>query len=120
MAAVRHAHRHGADDVVFTSLEGRVLEGPTSTVVWAADGELRTPPLDTGILPGTTQARLFAHAAADGWPTAVVPGTVVDLLAADAVWLLSGIRGAATVHTLDGVRRGDAGLTDRVRELLAR
>ena len=120
MAAVRHAHRQGADDVVFTSLEGRVLEGPTSTVVWAADGELRTPPLDTGILPGTTQARLFARAADAGWPTALVPGTVVDLLAADAVWLLSGIRGAATVHTLDGVRRGDAGLTDRVRELLAR
>jgi 4-amino-4-deoxychorismate lyase len=120
MAAVRHAHRHGADDVVFTSLEGRILEGPTSTVVWAADGELRTPPLDTGILPGTTQARLFARAKAEGWPTAVVPGTVVDLLAADAVWLVSGIRGAAVVHTLDGVRRGDAGLTDRVRELLAR
>jgi 4-amino-4-deoxychorismate lyase len=120
MAAVRHAQRHGADDVVFTSLEGRVLEGPTSTVVWAADGELRTPPLDTGILPGTTQARLFARAVEAGWPTAVVPGTVVDLLAADAVWLVSGIRGAAVVHTVDGVRRGDAGLTDRVRELLAR
>jgi 4-amino-4-deoxychorismate lyase len=120
MAAVRHAHRHGTDDVVFTSLEGRVLEGPTSTVVWAADGELRTPPVDTGILPGTTQARLFARAAAEGWPTAVVPGTVADLLGADAVWLLSGIRGAAHVHTLDGVRLGDGGLTERVRGLLAR
>lgn len=120
MAAVRHAHRLGADDVVFTSLEGRVLEGPTSTVVWAADGELRTPPVDTGILPGTTQARLFARATAEGWPTAVVPGTVDDLQAADAVWLLSGIRGAAVVHTLDGVRRGDASLTPRVRELLDR
>ena len=120
MAAVRHAHRHGADDVVFTSLEGRVLEGPTSTVVWAADGELRTPPLDTGILPGTTQARLFARAAEAGRPTAVLRGTVDDLHAADAVWLLSGIRGAAVVHTLDGVPRGDAGLTDEVRELLGR
>jgi len=120
MAAVRHAQRQGADDVVFTSLEGRLLEGPTSTVVWAADGELRTPPLDTGILPGTTQARLFARAADAGWPTAVVAGTVDDLHAADAVWLLSGVRGAAVVHTLDGVRRGDAGLTARVRELLLR
>jgi 4-amino-4-deoxychorismate lyase len=120
MAAVRHAQRHGADDAVFTSLEGRLLEGPTSTVVWAADGELRTPPVDTGILPGTTQARLFARAADAGWPTAVVPGTVADLHAADAVWLLSGVRGAAVVHTLDGVRREDGGLTERVRELLAR
>ena len=120
MAAIRHAQAHGADDVVLTSLEGRVLEGPTSTVVWAVDGELRTVPPETGILPGTTQARLFARAEGDGWPTAVVPGTVDDLHAADAVWLVSGIRGAAAVHTLDGVRRGDAGLTGRVRELLAR
>ena len=120
MATQRHAQRSGADDVVLTSLEGWVLEGPTSTVVWAADGQLRTAPVDTGILPGTTQARLFARAEEDGWPTAVVPAVMGDLHAADAVWLVSGIRGAAAVHTLDGVRRGDAGLTGRVRELLAR
>ena len=120
MAAQRHAHAAGADDVVFTSLEGRLLEGPTSTVVWAAGGRLHTPPVETGILAGTTQARLFARAEADDWPTAVTPGTVQDLRAADAVWLLSGIRGAATVTRLDGVERGDAGLSQRVRELLAR
>ena len=120
MAAQRHAAASGADDVVFTSLEGQLLEGPTSTVVWAADGALHTPPLETGILAGTTVARLFARAADGGWPAAATPGTVADLHAADAVWLLSGIRGAATVHTLDGVARGDAGLTARVRDLLAR
>jgi 4-amino-4-deoxychorismate lyase len=89
-------------------------------VVWASDGTLHTPPVETGILPGTTMARLFDRAAADGWPTAVTTGTVDDLHAADAVWLLSGVRGAATVHTLDGVARGDGGLSARVRELLAR
>lgn len=120
MAAYRHAHRLGADDVVLTSLEGDLLEGPTSTVVWAAGGTLHTPPVETGILPGTTVARLFGHAQADGWPTAHSRGTVDDLHSADAVWLLSGVRGAAPVHTVDGVRRGEAGLTARVRELLAR
>ena len=120
MAAYRHAHAAGADDVVFTSLEGQLLEGPTSTVVWAADGVLRTPPLQTGILAGTTVDRLFARAADAGWAAEVAVGTVADLHAADAVWLLSGIRGAATVHTLDGVARGDGGLSARVGELLAR
>jgi 4-amino-4-deoxychorismate lyase len=120
MAAQRHAVTAGADDVVFTSLEGQLLEGPTSTVVWAAEGTLHTPPLATGILAGTTAARLFARADDAGWPTAATPGTVDDLHAADAVWLLSGVRGAAAVHTLDGVPRGDSGLTARVRELLAR
>jgi 4-amino-4-deoxychorismate lyase len=119
MAALRHAHAEGADDVVFTSLEGHLLEGPTSTVVWAAGGALHTPPLDTGILAGTTAARLLTRAAESGWATSVTPGSVADLHAADAVWLVSGIRGPATVHTLDGVPRGDAGLTPRIRELLA-
>ena len=107
MAALRHAPRGGADDVVFTSLEGQVLEGPTSTVVWAAGGVLHTPPLDDrhpprhdawpgcSPAPRTTAGRRRSR-----------PGTVDDLHAADAVWLLSGVRGAATVHTLDGVARG--------------
>ncbi len=120
MAAQRHAHAVGADDVVFTSVEGQLLEGPTSTVVWAAGGALHTPPQDTRIQAGTTVVRLFARAEDDGWPTSVTVGTVADLHAADAVWLVSGVRGAAAVHTLDGVTRGDAGLSGRVRELLAR
>jgi 4-amino-4-deoxychorismate lyase len=118
MAAIRHAHTMGADDVVFTSLEGQLLEAPTSTVVWAAAGTLHTPPLDTGILAGTTMQRLFARADGTGWPTATTRGTVADLHAADAVWLVSGIRGPAIVNVLDGVRRGDGGLSARIRELL--
>lgn len=120
MAAQRHAARLGADDVVFTSLEGQLLEAPTSTVVWSSGGVLHTPPLDTGILAGTTSARLFARAAEAGRPASFTVGTVADLHAADAVWLLSGVRGAATVHTIDGVARGDNGLSDGVRALLAR
>lgn len=120
MAAYRHAHSLGADDVVLTSSEGQLLEGPTSTVAWAAGGMLHTPPVETGILPGTTVARLFERAETTGWPTSRTRGTVEDLHAADAVWLLSGVRGAAPVHTVDGVRRGDAGLTARIHELLGR
>jgi 4-amino-4-deoxychorismate lyase len=120
MAALRHAAARGADDVVFVSLDGQVLEGPTSTVVWSSGAVLHTPPVETGILPGTTMARLFARAAEAGRRTAVTSGTVEDLHAADGVWLVSGVRGAATVHTLDGVARGDDGLSAGVRELLAR
>lgn len=49
MAALRHADRHGAGDVVFVSSDGYILEGPRSTVVIAATGDdgnvcLLTPP----------------------------------------------------------------------------
>ncbi len=120
MAAYRHAHALVADDVVMTSLEGQLLEGPTSTVAWAAGGTLHTPPTETGILPGTTVARLFERAEADGWPTARTRGTVEDLHAADAVWLVSGVRAVATVRAVDGVPRGDAGLSAGVEKLLGR
>jgi len=87
-------------------------------VVWAAGSTLHTPPTESGILAGTTQADLFEHAAHAGWTTAVVPTIPADLVAADAVWLLSSVRGAAAVMGLDGVGRGDSGLTRIVHELL--
>lgn len=117
MAAQRHARSLGADDALFLSLEGRLLEAPTATVVWARDGVLHTPPVELGILPGTTQQLLFARAGEFGLGTASTDGTVAELSRADAVWLVSSVRGAAVVVSLDGVRRGDAGLTPTIQEL---
>ena len=111
MAALRHAHKQGADDVIFTSSDGRVLEGPTSTVLLAHveksdDGttvkRLITPQLDSGILPGTSQGALFAAAKAAGWELGYGPLVPQDLLDADAVWLISSVRLLAPVNRIDG------------------
>ena len=114
VASLRHAQAAGADDVVFVSSDGLVLEGPTSTVVWAMGRSLHTPALDTGILAGTTQADLFEHAEHADWKTSVVATAPADLIAADAVWLVSSIRGAAAVTSIDGEARSDGGLTATV------
>ena len=119
MAALRYAHRHGADDVIFTSADGRVLEGPTSTVLLAHletsdDGaggvrtvrRLITPQLDSGILPGTSQGALFTAAKAAGWELGYGPLEPKDLLDADAVWLISSIRLLAPVNHIDGQEIG--------------
>ncbi len=111
-AAVREAQRRGADDVIFLSSDGLLLEGPTSTVVLRQGDLLRTPPDAVGILPGTTQADLFAAADQWGLRTAVEPLTPDDLGAADAAWLVSSVRHAAPVRSVDGVARAiDAPLT---------
>ena len=123
MAALRYAHRHGADDVIFTSADGRVLEGPTSTVLLAHmetvdDGaggvrtvrRLITPQLDSGILPGTSQGALFTAAKAAGWELGYGPLEPKDLLDADAVWLISSIRLLAPVNHIDGQEIGTAEL----------
>lgn len=101
MAALREAARRGADDVLFTTTDGLVLEGPTSTVVALAGGRLLTPPTEIGVLPGTTQRVLFRAAEQAGWATGVARLTPQDLREADAVWLTSSGRLMSQVRFLD-------------------
>ncbi|GGH97060.1 aminodeoxychorismate lyase [Arthrobacter liuii] len=119
MAALRYAHKQGADDVIFLSTDGRVLEGPTSTVLLAHveksdDGtpvkRLITPQLDSGILAGTSQGALFAAAKAAGWELGYGPLEPQDLMDADAVWLISSVRLLAPVNRIDGKEIGTPSL----------
>ncbi len=104
MAALRFAQRMGADDVIFTSTENRVLEGPRSSVVIARDNQLITPPAKNGVLPGVTQRALFAEAEKAGWKCSYDSLFTADLLTCDSIWLLSSITLAARVNSLDGLR----------------
>ena len=106
MAALRHAARQGAGDVIFVSSDGYVLEGPRSTVVIAVGGGdnvcLLTPPPWYPILRGTTQQALFGVARAKGYDCDYRALRVADLFAAQGLWLVSSMTLAARVHTLDG------------------
>ena len=106
MAALRHAARQGAGDVIFVSSDGYVLESPRSTVVIALGGGdnlcLLTPPPWYPILRGTTQQALFGVARAKGYDCDYRALRVADLFAAQGIWLVSSMRLAARVHTLDG------------------
>lgn len=102
MAAQRWARDHGADDAIFRAPDGTVLEAPTSAVVIARGRTLWSPPPSVGILPSITLARLFGAAEADGWEVGLDRMSLDDLRGADGVWLLSSIRLAVRVHTLDG------------------
>lgn len=118
-AAVREAARRGADDVLFVSSDGYLLEGPTSTLVLRLDGRLVTPRVDIGILAGTTQADLFAWAESEGLATSYELLTPGDLERADAAWLVSSVRHVAPVRAVDGAPRAiDAELTARMNAAL--
>ena len=122
MAALRHAERQGAGDVVFISSEGNVLEGPRSTVVIATeiDGRLGllTPPPWYPILRGTTQQALFEVARNKGYDCDYRALRPADLFAAQGVWLVSSITLAARVHTLDGKPLPPSPITTEVSELV--
>lgn len=108
MAALRYAKANGFDDVIFIDGD-RVLEGATSTVVSFKGDKIRTPSPGGDILPGTTQAALFAHATEQGWRCKEKDLSVDDLFGADSVWLVSSVRGPVRVTRLDGhkLRRPD-------------
>jgi 4-amino-4-deoxychorismate lyase len=131
MAALRHAEREGAGDVIFVSSDGQILEGPRSTVVIATDekagagGEASgattcflTPPPWYPILRGTTQQALFEVARNKGYDCDYRALRLADLFAAQGVWLVSSITLAARVHTLDGKLLGPAPLAGDVAELV--
>jgi 4-amino-4-deoxychorismate lyase len=104
VAATRWAIAAGADDVIFTSSDGYVLEAPTSAVVWWQDGALFTTPTGvTGILDSITQRALFTAASAEGVHCEYRLAEVKELTSAEGVWLVSSGRGPAAVHNLDGV-----------------
>jgi 4-amino-4-deoxychorismate lyase len=123
MAALRHAERQGAGDVIFISSEGHILEGPRSTVVIATEGEdgvpcLLTPPPWYPILRGTTQQALFEVARDKGYDCDYRVLRPADLFAAQGVWLVSSITLAARVHTLDGRPLRPSSLAAELTELV--
>jgi 4-amino-4-deoxychorismate lyase len=128
MAALRHAARQGAGDVIFVSSDGYVLEGPRSTVVIAVDSEdmaeaggnpcLLTPPPWYPILRGTTQQALFEVARGKGYDCDYRALRVADLQRAQGIWLVSSMTLAARVHTLDGRRLLRSPITAEFAELV--
>ena len=102
VAATREALRRGAQDVVFTSTDGYLLEAPTATLVWLTGRLLRTTSWDgTGVLTSITQQAMFRAAEQDGFDTEHCLGTVADLQAADGAWLVSSGRGVAQLRSLN-------------------
>jgi 4-amino-4-deoxychorismate lyase len=102
MAAIREAKRHGADDAIFVSSDGVVLEAPTASVILRIDGRFVTPAPTGGILQGTTQVSVFAWLESEGGLTEYRDVPTDDLYRADAAWLVSSVRLAAPISEIDG------------------
>ena len=103
MAALREAHRRGADDAIFLSSDGFVLEAPTASLILRFGDRFVTPAPNGGILHGTTQLSVYEHLAAQGFEVGYDRIPASDLPRADAAWLVSSVRLAAPITAIDGV-----------------
>lgn len=78
----------GVDEVVFLNERDELAEGSITNLFVERDGLLVTPPLSSGLLPGTLRAELIA-----GGKAVEQVLRLADLQAADAIWLGNSVRG---------------------------
>lgn len=98
MLAGRLAREQGADEALFVTPHGRVLEAPTSSLFWVREGALFTPPLSDRILDSITRRHVLA---AMGGEEAVC--LLDDLRAADEAFLASTVREVMAVAAIDEI-----------------
>jgi branched-chain amino acid aminotransferase len=119
LLALHEGGARGADDAVLCNDRGEIAEASTANVYAVRDGRLLTPPIDAGILRGTTRTRILELCAREGVPAAEATLLPSDLHASDEVFLSSSVRGVMPVTRIDGqpIGRGVPGpVTTRIRD----
>ncbi|GLV92569.1 MULTISPECIES: aminotransferase class IV [Streptomyces] len=97
VVALAAAHRAGASEALLANTVGRLCEGTGSNVFVVLDGELHTPPLESGCLAGITRALIV------DWAGAKETDLPFEVLAeAEEVFVTSSLRDAQGVVRLDG------------------
>jgi 4-amino-4-deoxychorismate lyase len=107
MAAEAEAKARGADDAVFVSHEGIVLEGPVTNVWWRVGRTLFTPSLDLGILAGITRATLCEEAGRLGYEVREGAFELGELAGGEEAFTSSSVREVMPAVELDGAPIGD-------------
>lgn len=85
--ALHEAREAGVDEVIFLNSQGDVAECATANVFIVKDGELFTPDLESGCLPGVTRELVMKAARVQGMNVSEGTVSLADLLDADEVFL---------------------------------
>ena len=91
----RLAHLTGADEVIFLNEKNEICEGSFTSIFIEKNGNLLTPPLSAGILPGILRKELIETAAAQEANI-----FEYDLLSADKIYIGNSLRGLMTATLL--------------------
>jgi branched-chain amino acid aminotransferase len=99
VVALARARDAGAQEAIFPNNRGELCEGTGTNIFIGLDGELVTPPLSSGCLPGVTRALLIE------WLGDVVerPTPIASLGMASEAFLASSTRDVQPIRLVDGV-----------------
>ncbi len=91
-----------ADEALLVTADGEVLEGATSNVFALIGGEVVTPPLTSGILPGVTRATVLRLCGSLGIVTRERPLHRDALLRAREAFVTNAVQQVVPLAALDG------------------
>ena len=101
VVALAYAKERGGIEAIFANTRGELCEGTGSNVFVVVDGEVLTPPVESGLLPGITRGLVIEWCREAGIPVreATLP---MDVLAtADEVFITSSTKDVLPVHAVD-------------------
>ena len=107
LLALRLARAGGAQEAIFLSSSGEVLEGATSNVFIRIGDRFVTPPADGRILAGVMRGHLLDLARTRSLPLAEAPIRLRDLARTREIFLTNAVREIVPVVRLDGRRVGN-------------
>jgi len=102
--ALHEAQQAGVDEVIFLNSVGDVAECATANVFIVKDGELFTPDLESGCLPGVTRELVMRAARVLGMNVSEGTVSLADLLDADEVFLTNtqiGVQAVSSIGDLE-------------------
>lgn len=100
--ALNWAHGRGAGEAIFPTLGGNLCEGTGTNVFLVSDGEVVTPPLESGCLAGVTRALVLELCAEAGIPAIEQDRPAAELACADEAFLTSTMREVNPIASVDG------------------
>lgn len=98
LVALDHARRLGFDEIIFLNTCGQLCEAATANLFLVKNGELLTPSLDSGCLPGIGREVICEIAGKNGIRIDQRPLSAAELVAADEIFLSSATRGPMIVR----------------------
>jgi branched-chain amino acid aminotransferase len=101
---VEQAHQRGFEEALLLNERNEVAECTAANVFLVRGGQVVTPPLSSGCLPGVTREVLLEIAPQKGVPLGEATVTLNDLQAADEVFITSTTREVQPVRRIDDHR----------------
>lgn len=105
--AIQEAKKLGADDALMVNRDGFVTEGTTFNIWMIKDGNIITPPSQSGLLEGITRQKVIGLCKKHNLPLKVENFTPEDILNAQEVFITSSTRGLMPVGQINDIIYGE-------------